>query len=152
MNETALFIATLAGIGGLPFGSAIAAFLGISWGCFLRTQTKYWHYILAAQIILSVITADNAITTTTADPSYLIIDEFAAAGLLIIPSLRIVSIIAALSIFGFLDHFKILGIHALENLPGGIGIVMDDTAAALISIIMIFLANRIMEYMKVEKR
>ncbi len=76
------------------------------------------------------------------DPSEVILDEFAAMPLvyLINPMLDVPADLSSprgllLILIGFLlfrlfDIFKPFGIKALEKLPGGLGIVLDDVMAA----------------------
>ena len=72
------------------------------------------------------------------DPGEVILDEFVAMPLCFLgwPSLVHVLPVWAVMLGGFAffrlyDIAKPLGIHGLQKLPGGWGVVIDDTAAAL---------------------
>jgi len=74
------------------------------------------------------------------DPGMIILDEFVAMPLCFLgweawptplPIRAVVLLLAGLALFRFYDIFKPLGISRLQRLPGGWGVVVDDTAAAL---------------------
>jgi phosphatidylglycerophosphatase A len=74
------------------------------------------------------------------DPGCVILDEVVAIplcfpGVLAAASARgwplWTMAVAAFALFRFFDILKPLGINRLQNLPGGLGVVVDDLAAAL---------------------
>jgi phosphatidylglycerophosphatase A len=72
------------------------------------------------------------------DPGEVILDEFVAMPLCFIGWTRLLNVVPAWAVFiaGFglfrlFDILKPLGIHKLQDLPGGWGVVVDDVAAAL---------------------
>lgn len=72
------------------------------------------------------------------DPGSVVLDEFVAIPLCFLgwPALLAVAppwaiFLAGLLLFRIYDIAKPLGIHALQRLPGGWGVVADDVAAAL---------------------
>jgi len=149
MNDAALYIATLAGIGGLSFAVEIAVILGMLWGWWMKLLTERCYYIFILQVITAIFISNYAVATSRADPPYIIIDEFVAASFLAMYSTQKVGAILSLIVFGFLDHFKFLGIHIVERLPGGVGIVLDDIVAMLMAITFTLLVNKC--YRKVKK-
>jgi phosphatidylglycerophosphatase A len=83
------------------------------------------------------------------DPGMIILDEFVAMPLcflgweslpnpLTLPA--VVLLLAGLGLFRFYDILKPLGISRLQRLPGGWGVVVDDTAAALAACATLHLA------------
>ncbi|TGC09093.1 phosphatidylglycerophosphatase A family protein [Methanolobus halotolerans] len=151
MNEAVIFIVTLAGLGELPFAPGMAAVLGAGWGWWLRSHTKYWYYILILQVILAIIITNIAAAMIGKDPFCVVIDEFVAAGFLVLSSLRVIHVAASLTLFILFDYLKILGIHAVERLPGGFGIVLDDIAAASIAIALILLVSKVSKLLEGSK-
>jgi len=74
------------------------------------------------------------------DPGEVILDEFVAIPLCFLgwPALLAAmpawgALIAGFALFRLFDIVKPLGISRLQALPGGWGVVIDDTAAALVS-------------------
>jgi phosphatidylglycerophosphatase A len=73
------------------------------------------------------------------DPSEVILDEMAAMPLVFLfndhlhlgSKLGFVIVLLGFGLFRFFDIVKPLGIRKVENLPGGLGIVLDDVVAAL---------------------
>jgi len=142
MNDVAFYIATLVGIGGLSFATGIAAILGMLWGWWVRLLTERWYYIFILQVVIAIFISNCAVATTGGDPPTIVIDEFVATSFLAMYSTKKANAVMSLIIFGFLDHFKPLGIHIVERLPGGFGIVLDDIVAMSIAIIFISLVSK----------
>lgn len=77
------------------------------------------------------------------DPGEIILDEFVSMPLCFLgwPAMLvgpwqhwpIVVFVAGFAIFRLFDITKPLGIKKLQDLPGGLGVVMDDVAAALLT-------------------
>jgi len=74
------------------------------------------------------------------DPGMIILDEFVAMPLCFLgwedlpsplPVRAVILLLAGFGLFRFYDILKPLGISRLQRLPGGWGVVADDTAAAL---------------------
>lgn len=84
------------------------------------------------------------------DPGEVVLDEFVAMpicflgwpAMLVEPLGRwpIVVFVAGFVLFRFFDILKPLGIRRLQDLPGGLGVVADDVAAALASCLTLHLA------------
>ena len=74
------------------------------------------------------------------DPGVIILDECVAMPIVFLGLYRAMSIystwfvlVTGFVVFRLFDVFKPLIINSLQKLPGGLGIVMDDVAAALFS-------------------
>lgn len=72
------------------------------------------------------------------DPGEVILDEFVAMPVCFLGASRLLAVapawgvlLAGFLLFRFFDIAKPLGIRRLQALPGGWGVVIDDTAAAL---------------------
>ncbi len=53
--------------------------------------------------------------------------------------------LAAFVLFRFFDILKPLGIRRMENLPGGVGVMMDDVLAGVYGFIVLIVARWLME-------
>ena len=73
------------------------------------------------------------------DPSRVVVDEMVGVWLplLAAPSGSWGYALAAFALFRLLDIFKPLGIRKMEDLPGGIGVMMDDILAGIYAFILL---------------
>lgn len=72
------------------------------------------------------------------DPGCIVIDEFAAMPLVfigispaLVPGGVVWALLVGFAFFRLFDIWKPLGIRKLQDLPGGLGVMVDDVAAAL---------------------
>lgn len=94
--------------------------------------------LLATTLWLSISICECAEAHFAArDPGYIILDEFVAVPLCFFPLTDALqarptwwSIVCGFGLFRFFDILKPLGIRRLQKLPGGLGVVLDDVAAA----------------------
>lgn len=117
-----------------------------TWGSFFALFFIYfigvyspWYGILLFTVVFSLLTlwvAEACEQTWGGDPSPLVIDEFAGQGMAFIgislaqPSFNIfLLLLAGFVLFRFFDIKKPLGVDRLQQLPGGIGILIDDLLA-----------------------
>ena len=82
------------------------------------------------------------------DPGEVILDEFVAMPLCFLGWTALIDplpvwavFLAGFGLFRFFDILKPLGIRRLQNLPGGWGVVLDDTAAALAACVTLHAAK-----------
>ena len=77
-----------------------------------------------------------------ADPPEVIWDEFTAVPLVYIFCINeldsFIILITGFALFRFFDIIKPLGIRKLQLLPGGVGVLIDDLAAALCSACLLY--------------
>ncbi|MDR0962745.1 MAG: phosphatidylglycerophosphatase A [Mediterranea sp.] len=73
------------------------------------------------------------------DPSRVVVDEMVGVwiALLAVPSGHVWYGLAAFVLFRLFDIFKPLGIRRMEQLPGGVGVMMDDVLAGVYSSILL---------------
>lgn len=136
-------IATLGPIGYLPkapgtWGSMTGAFV---WYMAMKYIPQFVHYQLLLIILIcliGIIVSEIVSKSGNKDPKELIIDEFAGMWISLIwlpHSIKLT--IIALILFRIFDIAKPFGIRKLEKIKGGLGIMLDDIAAGIVSALII---------------
>ncbi len=141
MNGIYRFISTVFFIGYFPkipgtFASICALFL---WWIKPSSSVLTDILIIFILAIIGIIASDKtAKYLNLKDPSIIVIDELVGMwlSLLFIPK-TILLFITAFIIFRILDIWKPLWIDTCQELSGGIGIMMDDIVAGIITCILI---------------
>lgn len=139
-------ITTFFGLGYVPkapgtFG-AIGGVLVYSLLLFLDLEDYYINSILGVLIVVFLfagIYSTNKVSEYWGkDPSKVVVDEAVGQwiSMLFLPP-EIIYIILSLILFRFFDITKVLFIKNAENLPGGLGVMMDDVVAGLYSLIIL---------------
>ncbi len=137
-------IATLGPLGRLKAPGTWGSAAGLLWWATVvrLAHAKGWHHEFFSDALV-VLTAVLLCGVAAAfigkkDPSEIILDEFAAMPLVFLfnPHVHNGASSLLLILLGFLffrlfDITKPFGIKALEKLPGGFGIVLDDVMAAI---------------------
>lgn len=117
-----------------------------TWGSFFALFPIYavviytpWYGMILFTLLCSLLTlwvADECERVWGGDPSPLVMDEFAGQGMTFIGisfagsfGADILLLITGFIIFRFFDIKKPLGVDALQKLPGGWGILVDDLLA-----------------------
>lgn len=84
------------------------------------------------------------------DPAEVVLDEFAAMPLVLMGSWDVLAtgeawfvFVLGFVLFRFFDIVKPLGIRSLQRFPGGIGVLLDDVAAALASLLVLQIILRL---------
>jgi len=123
-----------------------------TWGSFFALIPIYFIGIYAAPygmiiytIVCSLLTlwvSEECERVWGGDPSPLVMDEFAGQGMAFIwlpfyasTGQNILLLIAGFVFFRFFDIKKPLGVDALQKLPGGLGILVDDLLAGFYAFI-----------------
>ena len=138
-DKICIIITTLFGIGYAPFfGGTLASVAAVA--VFLIVKSKiYFAIIFIIATILSFLFCSRAeIIFQEKDSKKIIIDDFCGMGLplLFIPyDIRFVA--AAFFLFRIFDAFKVPPIDKIERFKGAIGVVGDDLAAGVYSLVML---------------
>lgn len=159
MNPFGRFVvglATLGPIGSLPapgtWGSvAGVAFYAVVFDRF-NTATRWSSFalLLALAVFVAIVTCGLAeVLLKRKDPGCVIIDEFVAMPIVFIgfrsvlqhPNHWWVWYLAGFGLFRFFDILKPLGISRLQSLKGGLGVVVDDLAAAAYACVTLHLVR-----------
>ncbi len=138
-------IATLGPLGRLKAPGTWGSAAGLLWWALV---VRYAHqkggpheFIFDALVVLTAILLCGVAAAFIGkkDPSEVILDEFAAMPLVFLfnpyvyrsDKVALVFILLGFLLFRLFDITKPFGIKALEKLPGGFGIVLDDVMAAI---------------------
>jgi phosphatidylglycerophosphatase A len=154
--QALLNLATLGPIGTrMPAPGTWGSAAGVMFFFVCFTQLGYFEFVLisAAMAYLAVgICGQAEIQMESHDPPEVIFDEFVAmpicfygwrmiSGTQPLPFLGL--LLAGFLIFRFFDILKPFVINSLQRLPGGWGIVLDDTAAALATCATLHIAHAV---------
>ncbi|HEY3966402.1 MAG TPA: phosphatidylglycerophosphatase A [Planctomycetaceae bacterium] len=141
-----VFLATGFGIGFAPqapgtFGSLLG--LPLAWGIW---QLPTWGRYAAPAVCFAIgipICGITARRMGLKDPGAVVLDEIAAFSVvfLLVP-VNLVTAIAGFSLFRLFDISKLWPASQLERLPGGLGIMADDYAAAVYAGALLWLIAR----------
>jgi phosphatidylglycerophosphatase A len=137
-------IATLGPLGRLKAPGTWGSAAGLLWWAlvvrFAHQKGGPHEFIFDALVVLTAILLCGVAAAFIGkkDPSEVILDEFAAMPLVFLfnphvygGATSLVFILLGFLFFRLFDITKPFGIKALEKLPGGFGIVLDDVMAAI---------------------
>ena len=141
----AWMIATFFGIGRLGPGPGTWASIATVALWWLLALGVSGHLQLIALLVAAAVTAIGIPASTRVtresgikDPGFVVIDEVAGQMLpLIIAPLRWKYLLLSLILFRCFDILKPPPVRALERLPEGIGIVLDDLGAGIYSLLVV---------------
>lgn len=142
---------------GTGFGSGFSPFAPGTAGALLATLVWLGLSCLVSSVILLWLTVAMILVFTVAgiwasdcleafwgeDPSRVVVDEMVGVWivLLAVPAGHIWYASGAFVLFRLFDIFKPLGIRKMENLPGGVGVMMDDILSGVYGFIVLIAAR-----------
>lgn len=138
-------IATVFNIGHISYAPgtwASAAALGVSF--LLKDYTLLYIFVFILLFLVGVKVSDIVEKEDgKKDPSYIVIDEFAAVFLVFlgVPLTPVIAVVG-LGLFRLFDIKKVHPINKAERIPGGWGIMLDDIVAALYANLLLQLLVR----------
>jgi phosphatidylglycerophosphatase A len=154
--EAVVALATLGPVGRrMPAPGTWGSAAGVLFFFVCFTQLGYLEYLIigAAMAYLAVgICGQAEIQLESHDPPEVIFDEFVAMPICFLgwrmlagtqPLAFLLMLLAGFVLFRFFDIRKPFVINSLQRLPGGWGIVLDDTAAALATCATLHIAHAI---------
>ena len=143
MTRLSVLLATVFGIGRLPIAPATwasAATAAAIW-LWLPVQPGLEAAILLILTPIAIWSAHRAEKQLGHDAHPIVIDEVLGQGIALLAVPREPGwILAAFFLFRFFDILKPLGVGALQNLPGGWGVVADDVLAGVYSRLVLWAA------------
>jgi phosphatidylglycerophosphatase A len=140
------FLATGGFLGKIPFASGtFGTLLGVLIFWLISEYTLVYYLLIISMIPLSILISDYAqknIYKGENDPKVIVIDEItgylvSTIGFVFSPSAQgIFILVTTFIIFRILDIFKPFPIVHLQKLEGGVGIVIDDIFAGIVTNIL----------------
>lgn len=139
-------IATGFGAGFSPFapGTAGALLATVIWGGLallipFDTLLVVTGILVVLSTIAGIWAANGLKPIWGEDPSRIVVDEMAGVwiALLGVEEGNIYHILLAFALFRLFDIFKPLGIRRMEQLKGGVGVMMDDILAGVYSLALL---------------
>jgi phosphatidylglycerophosphatase A len=146
-SKIALFLATGAGVGYLPYcPGTFGTFIAIPLSLFLNqfAANHLWLAIAGLTVLtaVSIWSADKASRhLNVKDPQTVVIDEIVGFVLASFLTTSWLGLIISFGLFRFFDITKIFPARRLEDLPGGAGIVLDDMMAGLYTFMILRLLS-----------
>ena len=141
-RKAALFLATGAGFGFSPVASGTVGTLwgvALVWGLHQFTGSLWWHGLVAVGLSLLAIPIchDAEAVFKRKDDGRIVADEYMTFPLCMLglPASPVMLLVAFLT-NRFFDILKFPPARQLQRVPGGAGIVIDDVAAAIYSLIV----------------
>jgi phosphatidylglycerophosphatase A len=133
MGRLATLLATWFGAGYVPRGPGTAGSLAALLCAAPWPQHIAW--LALGSILPAVWAADRyALATGRKDPQEVVVDEVAGQWIALAGATHLHTIapwLIAFALFRLFDIWKPFPVRALEKLPGGVGIVMDDVMAGI---------------------
>ncbi len=148
-NRPALLLATWFGCGYSPVAPGTAGTIGalvIAVPLAIFAGWKPWYFALLAIVFLAPAIWSAGVTaeiTGRKDPQIVVVDEVIGEWITLAgaTTLNWKSYLGAFLLFRLFDIWKPPPVRQLEALPGGIGIVADDTMAGIYAALVLFLAG-----------
>jgi phosphatidylglycerophosphatase A len=156
-DDVVINIATLGPIGNIKRAPGTWGTLaGIIW-----FSVVYWNISFLATLLFSLVSIyfaiqicwEAEIRLNMRDPGKIVLDEFVAIPLCFIGSQPLlhssfawIVVLLGFLFFRLFDIWKPFGIKKLQNYPGGIGVVVDDLAAGLLTAAVLYLLTAIAVY------
>jgi phosphatidylglycerophosphatase A len=132
-DRLARWVATCGGLGFLPIPGTVTS-LPVALLVWALAPTDAWLLGVAAAVVAGGVWAAGREEARSGvhDPSSIVVDEVAGMLLACVGHPRTLPwVLGLFLLFRVLDVWKPLGIHALQALPGGLGIVFDDVLAGV---------------------
>ena len=141
MNRIARVLASCCGIGFIPiapgtWASICAALSAYYWNL---PELYLFFVVCIILIVVGIALSDSASRSINVhDPSWIVIDEWIGMWIALLGiSHNLYLYVLACVLFRFFDIVKPFPIAAIEKLPGGFGIVLDDVFAGLITCMLL---------------
>jgi phosphatidylglycerophosphatase A len=144
VQRLALLIATLGGVGHAPFapGTVASAVTVVALGLAVPSRPALIAFVVGV-IVVGTWAAQGAERSLGGkDPGAIVIDEVAGMALSVLAlPLTPGALLAAFLLFRVFDVVKPYPANALQRLPGGIGVMIDDVVAGLYALLVLLAAR-----------
>jgi len=146
-------LATLGPLGRLSAPGTWGTVAGLAWYIIMYGSTPFLFGVLLSIGMLYLafaICGEAESRLRKIDPPEVILDEFVSVPIVYLGLQDILAtgeawivLLAGFGLFRFFDIVKPLGIRGLQRFPGGVGVLLDDVAAALASCVVLHLVFRL---------
>ena len=140
VQRLALLIATVAGVGHAPFapGTVASALTALALGVLSPSRFALVVGVVAVILIGTWASQDAERSLGGKDPGAIVIDEVAGMALSVLTlPLTPAVLIAGFVLFRVFDVVKPYPANALQRLPGGVGVMIDDVVAGLYALLLL---------------
>ena len=139
-ERVALLIATAGGVGYAPIapGTAASALTALGLGLLSPSLTALLVFVAAVVLVGTWAAHEAEGSLGGKDPGAIVIDEVAgmALSVLVLPLTPAV-LLAGFVLFRVFDVVKPYPANALQQLPGGIGVMIDDLVAGVYALLVV---------------
>jgi phosphatidylglycerophosphatase A len=140
VERLALLIATVGGVGRAPFapGTVASTVTAIAIGLAAPSRPALIAFVVAVVLVGTWAAQVAERSLGKKDPSAIVIDEVAgmALSVLALPVTPGV-LLAGFVLFRVFDVVKLYPANALQRLPGGVGVMIDDLVAGLYALLVL---------------
>ena len=147
IQRLALLIATVAGVGHAPLapGTVASALTAIALGIASPSRPALIVFVIAVIVVGTWAAQDAERALGGKDPGAIVIDEVAGMALSVLTlPLTPVVLLAGFVLFRLFDVVKPYPANALQRLPGGVGVMIDDLVAGLYALLVLLAARALM--------
>jgi phosphatidylglycerophosphatase A len=146
VQRLALLIATVVGVGHAPFapGTVASALTALALGVLSPSRPTLVVSVVMVVLIGTWASQNAERSLGGKDPGAIVIDEVAgmALSVLVLPLTPGV-LIAGFVLFRVFDIVKPYPANALQRLPGGVGVMIDDLVAGLYALLLLLAARAV---------
>lgn len=144
VQRLALLIATVGGVGHVPFapGTVASALTALALAVLSPSRSVLVVVVVAVVLIGTWASQDAERSLGGKDPGAIVIDEVAGMALSVLAlPLTPGVLVAGFVLFRVFDIGKPYPANALQRLPGGVGVMIDDLVAGLYALLLLLAAR-----------
>ena len=149
VQRLALLIATVGGVGHAPFapGTVASALTALALGVVSPSRSALVLTVVAVVALGTWASQDAERSLGGKDPGAIVIDEVAGMALSVVTLPLTPSVlIAGFVLFRIFDIAKPYPANALQRLPGGVGVMIDDLVAGLYALLLLLAARALVAW------
>ena len=144
VDRLALLISTVGGVGHAPLapGTVASALTALALGVLSPSRLALVVFLLAVILVGTWAAQEAERSLGGKDPGAIVVDEVAGMALAVLTvPLTPAVLIAGFVLFRVFDIVKPYPANALQRLPGGVGVMIDDLVAGLYALLLLLLAR-----------
>ena len=144
VDRLALLISTVGGVGHAPLapGTVASALTALALGVLSPSRLALVVFLLAVILVGTWAAQEAERSLGGKDPGAIVVDEVAGMALAVLTvPLTPAVLIAGFLLFRVFDIVKPYPANALQRLPGGVGVMIDDLVAGLYALLLLLVAR-----------